>query len=170
VIERAAVTVTVGSADETRALGEAVGALVEPGDVVVLAGDLGAGKTTLTQGLARRLGVSRPVTSPTFTLVHEYQGSVPVVHLDVYRLGHLQEVHDLGFDDFLGGDAVVVIEWGDVVAPLLPPDRLEIVLRYCADAVEEPDARTAELAGVGERWAVRAAALEAAARAAVGAP
>jgi tRNA threonylcarbamoyladenosine biosynthesis protein TsaE len=113
--------------------------------------------------------VSAGVTSPTFTLVQEYAGRVPVVHLDVYRLSYLQELHDLGFDDLLGGDAVVVIEWGDVVAPLLPPDRLEVVLTYDAAGPEgDVHARTIEVTGRGERWAGQDAALEAVARAAVG--
>ena len=117
------------SADATRELAAAIGALLGVGDVLVLAGDLGAGKTTFTQGLAASLGVTVPVTSPTFTLVHEYSGLVPIVHIDVYRLEHLQEVHDLGFDELVGGDAVVVVEWGDILGPLLPPDRLQLSVR-----------------------------------------
>jgi tRNA threonylcarbamoyladenosine biosynthesis protein TsaE len=154
-----------------RALGEAVATVLEPGDVVVLTGDLGAGKTTFTQGLARGLGVAGAVTSPTFTLVHEYGGRVPLVHLDVYRLTHLQELHDLGFDDLLGGDAIVVIEWGDVVGPLLPPDRLEVVLAFDPTApAGDLDARIVEMHGRGARWAGRGVRLEAALRDAVGAP
>lgn len=141
------------SAEETRELASALGALLDAGDVLVLAGDLGAGKTTFTQGLAASLGVTTPVTSPTFTLVHEYVGRVPIVHIDVYRLEHLQEVHDLGFDELVGGDAVAVVEWGDILGPLLPPDRLQLTFEYEPD---DENARLVTLARHGVRWAGRA--------------
>ena len=122
----------------------------------MLTGDLGAGKTTFTQGLAASLGVTGPVTSPTFTLVHEYTGRLPIVHIDVYRLEHLQEVHDLGFDELVGGDAVAVVEWGDILGPLLPPDRLQLTFEYGADDV---NTRSVHLTPHGASWAARTAAL-----------
>ncbi len=145
-----------GSAETTRALAAALAGLLDAGDVLVLAGDLGAGKTTFTQGLAAALGVTTPVTSPTFTLVHEYAGRIPVVHIDVYRLEHLQEVHDLGFDELVGGDAVAVVEWGDILGPLLPSDRLQLTFEYEPD---DENARLVTLAPHGVRWAARAEAL-----------
>ena len=148
-----------GSADSTRELANAIGPLLGAGDVLVLAGDLGAGKTTFTQGLAVSLGVTAPVTSPTFTLVHEYSGRVPIVHVDVYRLEHLQEVHDLGFDELVGGDAVAVVEWGDVLGPLLPADRLEVAFEYVSD---DENTRVVTLTPHGVTWAGRAGALAAA--------
>lgn len=144
------------SAETTRGLALAIGPLLGAGDVIVLAGDLGAGKTTFTQGLAAALDVTAPVTSPTFTLVHEYEGRLPVVHIDVYRLEHLQEVHDLGFDELVGGDAVAIIEWGDLLGPLLPPDRLQLSFEY--DPADE-QARFVSLALHGVRWAARAESL-----------
>ena len=117
------------------------------------------GKTTFTQGLAAALGVTAAVTSPTFTLVHEYPGRVPVVHVDVYRLEHLQEVHDLGFDELVGGEAIVVVEWGDILGPLLPPDRIQITFEYAAD---DEQARVVSIAFHGAGWAERAEALRAA--------
>ena len=147
------------SSDATRALATAIGPLLEAGDVVVLAGDLGAGKTTFTQGLAAALGVTAAVTSPTFTLVHEYPGRLPVVHVDVYRLEYLQEVHDLGFDELISGDAVVVVEWGDILGPLLPPDRLHIAFEY---APGDEQSRIVSLAPHGVRWTERSEALTAA--------
>ena len=91
-----------------------------PGDVVVLAGELGAGKTVFAKGIATALGITEPVVSPTFTIVREYDGPIPLVHVDVYRLDHLQELLDLGLDDLVGDDAVTVVEWGDRVTALLP--------------------------------------------------
>ena len=104
-------------------------ALVEillPGDVVSLTGELGAGKTCFVQGAARALGVQEPVASPTFVLVREYRGDLPVYHVDVYRLDRMQEVLDLGFEDLLDPSGVVFIEWGDAIEPLLPTSFLEV--------------------------------------------
>ena len=109
------------SADETRAVAAALAAHLEAGDVVVLVGDLGAGKTTFAQGIARGLGVEGPVTSPTFTLVQQYAGRLPVAHVDVYRLDRIQELHDLGFEELIDGPGVTIIEWGDTVRQVLPP-------------------------------------------------
>ena len=147
------------SADATRSLAAAIEPLLGGGDVLVLAGDLGAGKTTFTQGLAASMGVTAPVTSPTFTLVHEYAGRVPIVHIDVYRLEHLQEVHDLGFDELVGGDALAVVEWGDILGPLLPPDRLHVEFEYASD---DEHTRVVLLTPHGVTWAARVDALTAA--------
>ncbi|MEY2477797.1 MAG: tRNA threonylcarbamoyladenosine biosynthesis protein TsaE [Actinomycetota bacterium] len=143
------------SADDTRELGAAVAGVVTRGDVVLLAGDLGAGKTTLTQGFARGLGVTEQVTSPTFVLMRPYDGRLPIVHVDAYRLEHLQEVIDLGLPELLDDGAVAIIEWGDVVAPALPPDFLELRLEYR----EGEDERDVHLRIAGPRWAARKAAL-----------
>lgn len=114
-------------ADDTRALAAAVAATLRGGDVVALAGELGAGKTCFVQGAAAALGVTQRVTSPTFTLVRVYRGDLEVVHVDVYRLDRLHEVDELG-DDLVGPDRVTFVEWGDAVAAVLPPDRLEVEL------------------------------------------
>lgn len=132
-------TFETNSADETRALSAALGALLCPGDVLCLIGDLGAGKTTWTQGLALGLGLSpeEPVNSPTFTLLAEHPGGrVPLYHFDVYRLPDSSGLYDLAFDEYLSGDGIVVIEWADRVADALPPERLEIAL-----TVAGPDTR-----------------------------
>lgn len=121
--------VTTHSPEETRILGAALGPALVPGDVVSLNGDLGAGKTVFVQGLAGGLGVRRRVTSPTFTLVHQYSGRYPILHLDIYRLDHFQEVIDLGFEELLDPSAILVVEWGEAVAPLLPERHLEVELR-----------------------------------------
>ena len=120
---------STATAAQTRELGQALAAVVRPGDVVSLSGDLGAGKTCLVQGLARGLDVSLPVTSPTFMLQKTYPGRELLVHLDVYRLDRLRDVVDLG-DEAMAPDVVTVIEWGDTIQSLLPPDRLELELRH----------------------------------------
>jgi tRNA threonylcarbamoyladenosine biosynthesis protein TsaE len=119
---------------EMRALGERIGAELQSGDVVCLSGPLGAGKTTLAQGIAAGLGVTEPVSSPTFTLVQAYAGRVPVYHLDVYRLRSLDELWDLSFDDLRAAPGVMLIEWPERIAPALPPDRLEIEIAPAGDA------------------------------------
>jgi tRNA threonylcarbamoyladenosine biosynthesis protein TsaE len=118
--------------DDTQAAGEALAGLLQTGDAVVLCGSLGAGKTTLVQGVARGLGIDAVVTSPTFTLVKEYEGRLPLTHVDVFRLQRLQDVVDLELD---GSDGVMFIEWGDVVEEVLPAERLRIELTVNADEV-----------------------------------
>ncbi len=143
------------SADETHALGQRIGAVLRAGDVVVLDGELGTGKTVFTKGLAVALGITEPVVSPTFTVVREYDAPLPLVHVDVYRLDHLQELHDLGFDDLVGSDAVTVVEWGDRVGALLPADRLDVHLEPGAD----DDDRSVSFEAAGVSWAERRDAL-----------
>lgn len=133
------------SPEETRALGASLARVLRPGDVVELAGDLGAGKTCFVQGAAAARGVRTPVTSPSFVLVREYAGDVRIVHVDVYRLDHLQELEDLGYEDVFADDAVAFVEWGDAVEGMLPPDRFVITL-----SVEPDDARRIRIDAVGE--------------------
>lgn len=141
------------TAEETRALGAALARLLRAGDLVVLTGELGAGKTTLTQGLAEGLGVRGPVTSPTFVLsrVHpSLRGGPALVHVDAYRLGAPAEVDDLDLDASLP-DAVTVVEWGAGLVEQLSADRLEVRLRR--PAVEgDGEEREVELRAVGSRW------------------
>lgn len=120
--------ITTHSAEETQRLGETLGRLLEPGDVAGLSGELGAGKTALAQGIGRGLGVDEPVSSPTFALVHEYAGRVPVWHLDTYRVASLDELIDLSWTDLLAGGGVVLVEWPERIAAALPADRLDIRL------------------------------------------
>ena len=156
-------TVTARSAAGTDALARRVAEVLDGGDVVLLAGDLGAGKTAFARGLGRGLGVTEPVVSPTFTLAREYHGRLRMLHVDVYRLDHVQELLDLGLDDLAGDDAVTVVEWGDVVSGELAPDRLEVALEF---VTEQPDARRITVSARGGAWAARAARLEAAVTAA----
>jgi tRNA threonylcarbamoyladenosine biosynthesis protein TsaE len=119
------ISLTTNAAAETEAVGVAIGPLLGVGDLVVLSGDLGAGKTTFTKGLARGLGVVELVTSPTFTIVQEYQGRVPVAHVDVYRLDRIQELHDFGFEELVEV-GVTIVEWGEAIAQVLPRDRIDV--------------------------------------------
>jgi tRNA threonylcarbamoyladenosine biosynthesis protein TsaE len=115
--------------DDTRRAAAALATALRPGDIVSLTGELGAGKTCFVQGAAGALGVTQPVTSPSFLLRRDYRGDVPVIHLDVYRLETLQEVVDLGFDEVTDGGAIAFVEWGDAMRQLLPSDHLEVDLR-----------------------------------------
>ena len=120
------ITLHTGSAEETEQLGERIGRALKPGAVVALIGELGAGKTILTKGIARGLEVSDLVHSPTFTFIHEHNGRVPVYHFDLYRLESAEQIEDLGYEDYFYGPGVTIIEWAEKIADLLPPDRLEI--------------------------------------------
>ncbi|MFM7616040.1 MAG: tRNA (adenosine(37)-N6)-threonylcarbamoyltransferase complex ATPase subunit type 1 TsaE [Actinomycetes bacterium] len=140
---------TTTSVEGTRALGRALAARLRPGDVVVLTGDLGAGKTAFAQGVAAGLGVTDRVTSPTFTIVQEYGGDLPVQHLDLYRLGSVQEVLDLGLDETID-ERVTLVEWGDVALDALPAEHLELVIALVPEAGD--DVRTITATGRGPRW------------------
>ena len=143
------------STRETLELAGGVGELLRAGDVVSLVGDLGAGKTVFARGVARALGVTEPIVSPSFTIVREYEGRVPLVHVDVYRIDAVQELHDLGFEEVVRDDAVTLVEWGDMIDGLLPGDRLDIRLAAGAD----DDERVVEIEGHGRSWRARAAEL-----------
>ncbi len=148
------IRVASASVDETRAVAARIQPLLEAGDVILLGGELGAGKTAFVQGLARAMGIVEPVTSPTFTLVRTYDGPLRLVHADVYRLDHLQEVVDLGLSELLD-EAVGVIEWGEVAEPVLPHDYLGIRIEFGA----RDDDRVLSLVPAGARWVRRQAAL-----------
>jgi tRNA threonylcarbamoyladenosine biosynthesis protein TsaE len=156
----------------TRSLAGSLAALARPGDVVLLTGGLGAGKTTFAQGFCGALGVTGPVTSPTFTLVHQYRcapGAAVevVVHADVYRLTSLAEIADLALDELVEDGAVGLVEWGDAAAPVLGPDALVVDLALAdgdpagpgddtgddTGADPGPVARRLTVHGRGERWA-----------------
>ena len=127
---------------ETIALGERLGAILQAGDVLVLTGDLGAGKTQLTKGIAAAMGVGDDVTSPTFTIQMVYEGrDLPLYHFDLYRLTDASELGDTGLFDVLGGDGPCVLEWGEQFADELGDDRLDVVLTRLDDQAapgEEP--------------------------------
>lgn len=175
--------ITTSSPEETRQFAaELATSLLQPGDLVVLSGEMGAGKTAFTQGIGRGLGVTDRVVSPTFMIVREYDGLIPLVHMDVYRLDHIQELHDLGFEELVDSGRVTVVEWGERVSAVMPADRLEISIGWEAawgsgleagdlgdelsvDGPEmrddhEDERRDIEVMMCGERWASRAEALQ----------
>lgn len=123
------------SEGETRKLGEIIGRNLESGDIVALIGDLGAGKTCMTKGLAKSLGVSDQyeITSPTFTIINEYPGIMTFWHVDAYRLESSREMIDAGFEDFFCSSGVVVIEWAEKILDILPPNTLFVTFEYVDD-------------------------------------
>lgn len=133
--------------DELMAIGAKIGQALQAQDVLILTGDLGAGKTTLTKGIAKALGIGQMIKSPTYTIVREYQGDLPLYHLDVYRIGDDPDSIDL--DDFLFGDGVTVIEWGELLGENLPDDYLTIKIARIDDgrqvSLEAKGARSQEL-------------------------
>ena len=118
------------SESQTHRLGARLAEYLNPGDVVGLVGDLGSGKTRWVQGVCRGLGIEGPVVSPTFTLINEYQGRLPVYHIDLYRLENPAEIATIGLEDYLYGSGVSLIEWADRINNLLPDDHLTIELTY----------------------------------------
>lgn len=145
-----ALRVTTMSPEETRIVGAALAPLLVPGDLISLSGDLGAGKTCFVQGLATALGVDGRVTSPTFTIVHEYSGRFPIVHLDIYRLQTFQELLDLGFEEYLDPNAIVLLEWGEAVEQILPRAHLRLDIERGDDGSD--DDRVLTFRPVGEDW------------------
>ncbi|HXG23363.1 MAG TPA: tRNA (adenosine(37)-N6)-threonylcarbamoyltransferase complex ATPase subunit type 1 TsaE [Chthonomonadales bacterium] len=127
-------TYTTRTSEETRSLATTLGALLGPGDVILLCGELGAGKTTFVQGLAEGLGVRMEVTSPTFTLLQEYAGArLPLFHFDAYRIERPAEIADLGFDEYLERGGVVVVEWAERLGWLTPEEYLWVNIVLCPD-------------------------------------
>lgn len=135
--------------DETTRFGERLGMLLSSGDVLALIGELGAGKTTLVKGIVRGLGVKdmRAVKSPTFALVHKYEGRIPIYHFDAYRLEDVYEMLDIGSDEMIYGNGVAIVEWADKVSGCLPEEYLKITLH----AVSENE-RNIEICGYGKRY------------------
>ena len=111
-------------------IGYKLGNLLTSGSVICLIGDLGAGKTTMTQSLAKALDVDDYITSPTFTIVNEYEGKMPLYHFDVYRIGSSDEMYDIGYDDYINGEGVCIIEWANLIEDILPDEYLYIELKY----------------------------------------
>lgn len=137
--------VHTSSPEETMELAKRLGELIEPSSVITLEGDLGAGKTHFTKGLAKGLEVKRTVNSPTFTIIKEYKGRMPLYHMDVYRVCEADE--DLGFDEYFYGDGVTVVEWASLIKEQLPAERLAIEIKHGGE-----DKREIVLHPKGERY------------------
>ena len=134
------------SAAETRALGEKIAARLRPGDVLLLEGDLGAGKSELTRGIARGLGVAETVTSPSFTILNVYEsGRCPLYHFDWYRLESADELYELGMDEYLGGDGIAVVEWPEMCPDAVPEGALRIRLEAAGENERKIESGALEL-------------------------
>ena len=137
--------VITNSEQETEAAGAALARELAPGDVVAMYGDLGAGKTAFVRGMARGLGLSCHVQSPTFTIVNEYEGDVPLFHFDMYRLSGAEELFDIGWEDYLDRGGVCAVEWSERVEDALPPETVSVTL---SRRDEDPSWRTITIEGV----------------------
>lgn len=133
------------NADQTKAFAKKLANHLQPGDVIALEGDLGAGKTTFTKGLAEGLEITKNVNSPTFTIIKEYKGTMPLFHMDVYRLENSDE--DLGFEEYFEGIGVTVVEWAHLIKDQLPPELLTIYLTHSNEG-----ARNIKLVPAGKRY------------------
>ena len=133
---------------ETEEFGIKLGSLMKRGDILCLNGDLGAGKTTMTKSIGLGLGVEEYITSPTFALINEYRGRLPVYHFDVYRLENADDLYDLGFDDYFYGNGVCVIEWADKIQRMIPKDRIVVDI----EKGNEDDERLLKISGYGKRY------------------
>ena len=142
-------SIELSTLQRTESLGTVLGKIAEPGDIITLAGTLGAGKTALTQYIGRGLGIDPRIyiTSPTFSLLHEYQGRIPLYHMDLYRLGPEEEIESLGFPEYFYGHGLTVIEWSERLGSLMPAERLHIELVISGEI-----SRTAHLSAHGELW------------------
>ena len=115
--------------EETFEVGRTIGMNAKPGQIYTLTGDLGVGKTVFTQGVAAGLGITEPVNSPTFTIIQEYEdGRLPFYHFDVYRIGDLEEMEEIGYDDYFFGQGICLIEWAELIEEILPENRIEVTI------------------------------------------
>lgn len=118
--------IDISNQKELEGVAKKLGELVKKGDIICMVGNLGAGKTTFIQALAAGLGIEDYVTSPTFTLINEYEGRIPLYHFDVYRIGHIDEMENLGYEEYFYGDGICAIEWADLIKDILPYNYLWI--------------------------------------------
>lgn len=127
--------ITINSIEDTERLAQTIATLVTRGDVLLLHGDLGAGKTTFSQFFGKALGIERKITSPTFNIIKSYEGKLPFHHMDCYRLEGAED--DLGFDEYFYGDGVTIVEWPEMIEEFLPEDYIELNLKYIEDSKRE---------------------------------
>jgi len=137
------------SPEQTQLLGSYLGQLAQRGDIFLLVGDLGTGKTCLVQGIAHGLDIEEYAFSPSFVIVKEYHGSLPLYHIDFYRLDHIEEIADLGLEEYLYGDGICVVEWAEKGLQVLPQDNLFITLNYIPDSKTH---RAIHIKAQGERY------------------
>lgn len=122
--------------NETIELGKKIAALLESGDILCLTGDLGAGKTAITKSIAAEIGIEEHVTSPTFTIVNQYYGSVNLNHFDVYRIERIEEMYDIGYEEYFYSEAINIVEWANLIEELIPDEHIWIDIRIGEDSLE----------------------------------
>lgn len=142
------IKVRVSSISETEQLGEIIGKVLEKGDIVCLTGDLGAGKTTMTKSIAKAIGVDDYVTSPSYTIINVYEGNLPFYHFDVYRINDVEELYEIGYEEYFFGDGVCVIEWAGMIEEIIPDDRIWVEITHGT----ENDERIITIDGKMDRW------------------
>ncbi|MBS7525772.1 tRNA (adenosine(37)-N6)-threonylcarbamoyltransferase complex ATPase subunit type 1 TsaE [Fusibacter paucivorans] len=140
------ITITVDTLEKTVELASIFAETIKPGDILCLSGDLGAGKTTFTQALCKALGVTEHVTSPTFNIMNQYEGRLPIYHFDVYRIAEPDEMYEIGFDEYLNGMGVSIIEWAPLVEVLIPEDAVWMIIKTTGET-----SRTICLRGPSEK-------------------
>lgn len=139
------------SENETRKIASKIASQLSAGDVLCLFGDLGAGKTVFASGIAKGLGIDHTITSPTFTIVNEYKSKIPFYHFDVYRI-NTDEFLDIGGDEYLYGDGIVLVEWPENIIDVLPKERLDIYINYCSPDLDSAENREIILKPVGSKY------------------
>ena len=142
--------ITTKSVADTEMVGFKLGEMLGSGDVICLRGSLGTGKTAFTGGIAGALGISGYITSPTFTIVNEYTGRLPLYHFDVYRISDPEEMFEIGFEEYLDGRGVVVIEWAELIKDILPLENIEVILEKTDS--DNPDERRLTITFNGEKY------------------
>ena len=136
------ITIKTASVKETIAIGKKLGRLMSPGDVICLTGELGAGKTHFVKGIALGLGIrGKDITSPTFIIINEYKGKIPLYHIDLYRIGVIEDLRDIGMDEIVYGKGVTAIEWAERIKDILPDERLDITLKWVDDKTRSIEIR-----------------------------
>lgn len=140
--------ILTNSPQQTYELGKRIGQILKPGTVICLSGEMGAGKTAITQGIVKGVGVDTYVTSPTYTIINEYDGDIPIYHFDVFRIEDVEELYEIGFDEYLYGMGIVIIEWASLIQEALPDEYLWINIGKGKDF----DDRTLTLTAFGEDY------------------
>ena len=144
------INIETHSFEETVDFGKKIGYLLNSGDIICLSGDLGTGKTALTNGIAKSLGIASYITSPTFTLVNEYEGRLPLYHFDVYRIAEPDEMFDIGFEEYINGQGITIIEWGEQIEEILP--RQLVKIKITKNLSKGFDVREIAIEFIGERY------------------
>jgi len=144
------INIETHSFEETVEFGKKLGIVLKSGDIISLSGDLGTGKTALTNGIAKSLGIDSYITSPTFTLVNEYEGRLPLYHFDVYRIYDPDEMFDIGFEEYINSEGITIIEWGEQIREILPEEIINVNIKKNLD--KGIDVREISIDFIGEKY------------------